>query len=102
MIKLRVQCLPEHIGITRASIEKNFKIHSVSQSYPQKNSDFVRIYFEASPIEADSMIRLETVYDIINEEAKTTSVAVAQALLKVLNKISQAVDPTYIQVGDQS
>ena len=67
MIKIRVQCLPEHIGKTKASIEKNFKIHSTSQAYTQKNSEFVRVYFEATPYVADQTIRVESVIDMINE-----------------------------------
>ncbi len=98
MIKIRVQCLPEHIGKTKASIEKNFKIHLTSQVYPQKNSDFVRIYIEATPLVADQLIRVESVIDLIQDtRMKFTADANTQKMLRYLeNEILLAVDPEYV------
>lgn len=98
MIKIRVQCLPEHIGKTKASIEKNFKIHSTSQAYPQKNSEFVRVYFEATPYVADQTIRVESVMDLIQDtRMKFTADANTQKMLRYLeNEILLAVDPEYV------
>lgn len=100
MIKIRVQCLPEHSGRTKASIEKNFKIHSISQTYPMKDSDFVRIYIEATPIVADQTIRVESVIDLIQAtRSKFTADANTQKMLRYLeNEILLAVDPEYVGV----
>lgn len=100
MIKIRVQCLPEHSGRTKASIEKNFKIHSISQTYPMKDSDFVRIYIEATPIVADQTIRVESVMDLIQvTRSKFTADANTQKMLRYLeNEILLAVDPEYVGV----
>ena len=100
MIKIRVQCLPEHSGRTKASIEKNFKIHLISQTYPMKDSDFVRIYIEATPIVADQTIRVESVMYLIQvTRSKFTADANTQKMLRYLeNEILLAVDPEYVGV----
>lgn len=104
MIKIRVQCLPEHIGITKVSLEKNFKIHSSSPSYPQKNSDFVRVYIEASPIDAGSTIRVQSILDIFSMmNAKYHKDSQQQyLLLELKQEILKAIDPNYIHRGDRS
>lgn len=104
MIKLRVQCLPEHIGKTKVSLLKNFKIHSISQNYPQKNSEFVRIYIEASPLDADSMIRVESVIDILNivNSKYSPDMKTSAIVYEIIKEIYMAVDPKYTSVGEQS
>ena len=104
MIKIRVQCLPEHSGRTKASIEKNFKIHSISQTYPMKDSDFVRIYIEATPILIDQTIRVESVMDIISVVTSKYSPDMKSSAIvdEIRKEIHMAVDPKHIDRGEQS
>jgi hypothetical protein len=105
MVKIRVQCLPEHIGKTRASLERNFKIHSASINYPNKGSDFVRIYFEATPLVSEPVVRIQTVMDIIEQfkqafDKSPSSKLLLNTLAILELKIRNAIDPTYQGGGE--
>lgn len=46
IVKIRVQCLPEHGEQVKKSLQDSFMILEESKQHPNRNSKFIRIYFD--------------------------------------------------------
>ena len=47
MIKIRITGLPNEVTTAVEQIQKTFRVLAVSPPYPNRNSEYVRVYLEA-------------------------------------------------------
>lgn len=49
MVKVRIQGLPHEVKSAVAKLDKVFTVHEVSSPYPNRGSEYVRVYVDAEP-----------------------------------------------------
>lgn len=47
MVKIRLQGLPEDVKKAKEALQQSFQVLYESGSYPNRNSQYVRVYIEA-------------------------------------------------------
>jgi hypothetical protein len=46
MLKIRLQGMPKEVAEMVESLKENYKVYQVSDQYPNRNSEYIRVYVE--------------------------------------------------------